>query len=331
MKYLITGGCGFIGSNLIQMLLKDKDTELVVNIDKLTYAGNLDNLIEVENDQRYHFIEGDICCQNLVHTMLHVHQPDIILHLAAESHVDNSITGPEPFIQTNIRGTFELLESIRVVGGLMNYAPKMYVQVSTDEVYGSIESGEATERYPLNPSSPYSASKVSGDMLALSYFKTFGMPVIVTRASNNYGRYQFPEKMIPLMISNAMEDKALPMYGDGMQVRDWLYVDDHCSGILAAATKGTAGEIYNIGGTKSLPNIEVMKTILNQLNKPESLIQSVKDRPGHDVRYAINSDKITEQTGWEASVSFEDGIKKTIDWYTQNKQWIANCKRKKKR
>ena len=195
-------------------------------------------------------------------------------------------------------------------------------------MYGSVAEGEASELSPLNPSSPYSATKASADMLALSYYKTFGLPVIVTRASNNYGRFQYPEKLIPLMVANAMEDKPLPMYGNGMQVRDWLYVDDHCAGILATAEKGKLGEIYNIGGTKSLPNIEVMKTILAQLNKPESLIQSVKDRPGHDVRYAITSDKLQTETGWKPAVSFEEGIQKTIDWYAQNKQWIANCKRK---
>jgi dTDP-glucose 4,6-dehydratase len=328
MKYLITGGAGFIGSNMIHMLLSKEDTELVVNLDKLTYAGNLDNLIDIEKDPRYIFVEGDVCCQNLVHIHLQAHRPDVVIHMAAETHVDNSIASPLPFITTNFQGTFELLEVIR---NNKTYAPSKFIQVSTDEVYGSMAEGEASELSPLNPSSPYSATKGSADMLALSYYKTFGLPVIVTRASNNYGRFQYPEKLIPLMVANAMEDKPLPMYGNGMQVRDWLYVDDHCAGILAAAEKGRLGEIYNIGGTKSLPNIEVMKTILTQLNKPESLIQSVKDRPGHDVRYAITSEKLQNETGWKPAVSFEEGIQKTIDWYAQNKQWIANCKSKKRR
>lgn len=320
MKYLITGGCGFIGSNLIHLLLKDPSTEMIFNIDKLTYAGNRANLKDIEGDGRYFFVQGDICEPGVIHTTLDK-GPDCIIHLAAETHVDNSIVSPDQFFQTNLRGTFTILEILRK----FNKTVKRYVHVSTDEVYGSIADEYATEAWPLNPSSPYSAAKAGGDMLALSYFKTYGLPVVVTRASNNYGPYQFPEKLIPLMISNAMEEKPLPMYGNGMQVRDWLYVDDHCTGILAVLRGGIEGEIYNIGGTKSLPNIEVMKEILKQLEKPESFIQSVTDRLGHDVRYAIDSSKI-QNLGWEPTVEFAEGITKTIDWYKKNKEWVAICK-----
>jgi dTDP-glucose 4,6-dehydratase len=243
------------------------------------------------------------------------------VHFAAESHVDRSIISPEPVIQTNLLGTFRLLEAAR-----LNNVPR-FVHVSTDEVYGSLPApGEATEKFPLQPSSPYSASKAGSDMLALSYFVTFRMPVVVTRASNNYGPYQFPEKLIPLMIANALEDRPLPVYGDGMQIRDWLYVDDHCRGILAVLDKGRAGEIYNIGGNRSLPNLDVIHKLLALAGKPESLIQYVKDRPGHDRRYALSSEKILRETGWRPKVDFETGLARTIEWYRANAPWVARVR-----
>lgn len=312
MKYFCTGSLGFIGSNLIRILLERRDTEVVVNLDKETYAGNRANLEDVESDPRYVFVHGDICNASLVLSILHMYKPDVLLHLAAESHVDNSIVSPGEFFQTNLKGTFTLLEAVRAVG------IGRYVQVSTDEVYGSLAAPlAADEGFPLNPSSPYSASKAGGDMMALSYFKTYKLPIVVTRASNNYGPHQFTEKLIPLMISNALQDKPLPVYGDGKQVRDWVFVDDHCHGILAAALKGRVGEIYNIGGTESLPNIEVVKKILALTGKPESLIEHVTDRPGHDVRYAINSDKLKKETGWKPEIDFENGLRQTVDWYKQ--------------
>jgi dTDP-glucose 4,6-dehydratase len=257
----------------------------------------------------------------MVSSLIKQESPDAIVHFAAESHVDRSILGPGVFIETNVRGTFTLLEAARAAG-----TPR-FLHVSTDEVYGSIEApDEAGEAYPLHCSSPYSASKGGSDLLALSYFTTFNMAVTVTRASNNYGPYQFPEKLIPLMISNAMEDKPLPIYGDGMQVRDWLYVDDHCRAIWAALTLGREGEIYNIGGSRALPNREVVETILAALGKPASLMTTVKDRPGHDRRYAITTEKLERETGWSAEVAFEDGLAKTIDWYRANAGWVSRVK-----
>ena len=325
MKFLVTGGAGFIGSAFIRLLMGDPDrSPTVVNLDKLTYAGNLDNLATIaipENTTRYRFVHGDICDAAVVDSLVAEEKPDVIVNFAAESHVDRSILSPAPVFETNLRGTFTLLEAART-----HQTPR-YIQISTDEVYGSIDAPhEADENYPLRASSPYSASKAGADLLALSYFVTYKMPVSVTRASNNYGPYHFPEKLIPLMISNAMEDKPLPIYGDGQQIRDWLYVDDHARAILAVIERGRAGEIYNIGGSRALPNLDVVRKILAAVGKPESLMQTVKDRPGHDRRYALSSEKLMCETGWTAQVPFEDGLRATIEWYRSNAAWTARVK-----
>ena len=320
MKILVTGGAGFIGSAFVRMLIGETDWR-VVNLDKLTYAGNLENLAAVEGNQRYRFVEGDICDARAVDTLLAEEKPDAIAHFAAESHVDRSILSPEPVIRTNLHGTFTLLDAAR------RHGTARFLHVSTDEVYGSVAAPlEATEESPLNPSSPYSASKAGSDLLARAYFVTYRLPVVLTRASNNYGPYQFPEKLIPLMISNAMENRALPVYGDGMQVRDWLYVEDHCRGILAALQKGRDGEIYNIGGNRSLPNLEVVRRVLRLAGKPESLIAYVTDRPGHDRRYALSSGKLMRETGWRPAMDFETGLKRTIEWYTANSAWVERVR-----
>ena len=317
-KLLVTGGAGFIGSAFVRMAIGSAQ---VVNLDKLTYAGNLENLLPVADNPGYRFVHGDICDAKLVNDLVAEVQPDAIVHFAAESHVDRSILSPAPVFETNLRGTFTMLEAAR-----MNKTPR-FLHVSTDEVYGSIDAPhEADEHYPLRASSPYSASKAGADLLALSYFITYKLGVTVTRASNNYGPYQFPEKLIPLMISNAIADQPLPIYGDGMQVRDWLYVDDHCRAILAAIERGRPGEVYNIGGCRSLANVDVVKMMLALLGKPESLMVTVKDRPGHDRRYALSSEKLMRETGWEAQMPFEDGLEATIDWYKANGDWIARVK-----
>ena len=320
MKILVTGGAGFIGSAFVRMVIGETETQ-VVNLDRLTYAGNLENLTSIENDPRYRFVQGDICDHALVDSLLAEERPDAVVHFAAESHVDRSILSPEPVIQTNLRGTFTLLEGAR------KHRLGRFLHVSTDEVYGSLEAPlEAGENYPLNPSSPYSASKAGSDLLARSYFVTYKMPVVITRASNNYGPYQFPEKLIPLMISNALEDRSLPVYGDGQQVRDWLYVDDHCRGILAVLRGGRDGEIYNIGGNRSLPNLDVVRQVLALTGKPESLIQYVTDRPGHDRRYALSSEKLMRETGWQPLMDFETGLARTIDWYRSHSPWIERVR-----
>jgi dTDP-glucose 4,6-dehydratase len=321
MKLLVTGGAGFIGSAFVRLVLNSDRASHLVNLDKLTYAGNLENLAPVASDARYRFVHGDICDARLVNDLVADLQPDAIVHFAAESHVDRSILSPAPVFETNLRGTFTLLEAAR-----LNRTPR-FLHVSTDEVYGSIDAPhEADEHYPLRASSPYSASKAGADLLALSYFITYQLPVTVTRASNNYGPYQFPEKLIPLMISNAIHDQPLPIYGDGMQVRDWLFVDDHCRAILAAIDRGRPGEVYNIGGSRSLANVEVVRMMLALLGKPESLMVTVKDRPGHDRRYALSSEKLMRETGWEAQMPFEQGLQATIDWYRANPDWIARVK-----
>ncbi len=322
MKILVTGGAGFIGSAFVRLVLGiPGKAASVINLDKLTYAGNLENLEPIAGDSRYRFVHGDICDAALVGDLVAYEKPDAIVHFAAESHVDRSILSPAPVFETNLRGTFTLLEAART-----NHTPR-FLHVSTDEVYGSIDPPhDADENYPLRASSPYSASKAGSDLLALSYYVTYKMAVTVTRASNNYGPYQFPEKLIPLMISNAIDDKPLPIYGDGMQIRDWLYVEDHCRAILAALERGRAGEVYNIGGSRALPNIEVVKQLLAALGKPESLMTTVKDRPGHDRRYALSSEKLMRETAWRAEVPFEEGLKKTIDWYRANSAWIARVK-----
>jgi len=322
MKFLVTGGAGFIGSAFVRLLLDHPgEKPTVVNLDKLTYAGNLENLAKIARDPCYRFVQGDICDATLVDSVIREAAPDVIVNFAAESHVDRSILSPVPVFETNLGGTFTLLEAAR-----LHKVPR-FIHVSTDEVYGSIDPPyEANEDFPLRPSSPYSASKAGSDLLALSYFTTYGLPVIVTRASNNYGAFQFPEKLIPLMISNAIEDKPLPIYGDGMQIRDWLFVDDHCRAILAVIERGRPGQVYNIGGSRALPNLEVVKRLLAAVSKPESLITAVKDRPGHDRRYALSSAKIRRETGWVPEIPFEDGLKATIDWYRANPDWIAHVK-----
>ena len=321
MKLLVTGGAGFIGSAFVRMMLGAGNTERLINFDKLTYAGNLENLVSVANDPRYRFVQGDICDAKRVNEVVEEERPDAIVNFAAESHVDRSILSPAPVFETNLRGTFTLLEAART------HKTPRFLHVSTDEVYGSIDAPhDADESYPLKASSPYSASKAGSDLLALSYFVTYKLPVIVTRASNNYGPYQFPEKLIPLMISNAIADQPLPIYGDGMQIRDWLYVDDHCRAILSVIERGREGEIYNIGGSRALPNIEVVRRILDAVGKPHTLMQTVKDRPGHDRRYALSSEKVMRETGWAPQQPFEAGLQATIEWYRANAAWVAHVK-----
>lgn len=322
MKLIVTGGAGFIGSAFVRSVLGGNNTDYsVLTLDKLTYAGNLENLAPVQGDARHEFVQGDIADRELIDRLLRERQPDAIVHFAAESHVDRSIHSAAPFFDTNLRGTFTLLEAARAHG------LQRFVHVSTDEVYGSLEEPhEADEQYPLQPSSPYSATKAGSDLLALSYFTTYRLPVMVTRASNNYGPYQFPEKLIPLMICNALEGKPLPIYGDGLQVRDWLYVNDHCRGILSVLQKGNPGEVYNIGGNRSLPNREVVHQILRITGAPESLITTVKDRPGHDRRYALSSEKLTRETGWRPLVSFEDGLEATVQWYRDHQDWLQRVR-----
>jgi len=321
MKLLVTGGAGFIGSAFVRIMLGAPATARLVNYDKLTYAGNLENLVSIAEDPRYRFVHGDICDARLVNEVVAEERPDVIVNFAAESHVDRSILSPAPVFETNLRGTFTLLEAART------HKTPRFLHVSTDEVYGSIEPPhEADENYPLKASSPYSASKAGSDLLALSYFVTYKLPVTVTRASNNYGPYQFPEKLIPLMISNAIEDKPLPIYGDGMQIRDWLYVGDHCRAIRAVIERGREGEIYNIGGSRALPNVEVVRRILDAVGKPHSLMQTVKDRPGHDRRYALSSEKLMRETGWALQRPFEEGLLATIDWYRTHAAWVARVK-----
>jgi len=320
MKFLVTGGAGFIGSAFVRLVLKGEG-HTVTNLDALTYAGNLENLASVAADKRYRFVHGNICDAKLVGALVAEEKPEVIVNFAAESHVDRSILSPEPVFETNLRGTLTLLEAAR-----LHNTPR-YIQISTDEVYGSIDPPhEADENYPLRASSPYSASKAGADLLALSYFVTYKLPVTVTRASNNYGPFHFPEKLIPLMISNAMEDKRLPIYGDGMQIRDWLYVDDHARAILAVIERGRPGEVYNIGGNRALPNLEVVRKILEAVGKPETLMQTVTDRPGHDRRYALSSEKLTKETGWSPRVGFEQGLRETVEWYRSNTDWTARVK-----
>jgi dTDP-glucose 4,6-dehydratase len=321
MKLIVTGGAGFIGSAFVRMSLQQDWAAQVVNLDKLTYAGNLDNLDAISGHGGYRFVQADICDAEAVDRLFREEAPDAVVHFAAESHVDRSIHSPAPVIQTNFNGTFSLLEAAR-----RNKIAR-FVHVSTDEVYGSIEPPhEADESYPLRASSPYSASKAGSDLLVLSYYTTYKLNISVTRASNNYGPFQFPEKLIPLMISNALEDKPLPIYGDGQQVRDWLYVEDHCRAIRSVLEKGEAGEVYNIGGNCSLPNLDVVHRILKATGKPESLMTRVTDRPGHDRRYALTNEKLTRHTGWEPAMDFERGLRETVDWYIANSAWVKRVK-----
>jgi dTDP-glucose 4,6-dehydratase len=316
MNVLITGGSGFIGSNLVRLVLAERPGWRVVNLDKLTYAGNGENLADVERDPRYRFVRGDIANGELVAEILRAERIDAVMHLAAESHVDRSILSPAEFIETNVRGTQVLLEAAR------EHAIPRFLHVSTDEVYGSLgPTGLFTEETPLAPSSPYSASKAGSDLLALAYAHTFGMNVVVTRCSNNYGPYQFPEKLIPLMIANALEDRPLPVYGDGMNVRDWIHVEDHARGLVAALEQGRPGQVYNFGASSERHNINIVKQVLRLLGKPETLIQFVKDRPGHDRRYAIDSTKVRRELGWTPRRAFEEGLAATVRWYRENRTW----------
>ena len=323
MKLLVTGGAGFIGSCFIRhVLAKHKDYE-IINLDKLTYAGNIENLDDIKNDPRYQFVKGDIVDKNLAMEL--TSSVDVVVNFAAESHVDRSIEGPEIFIETNVKGTLNLLQA-----SLKNKV-KRYLQVSTDEVYGTLgKTGYFYETTPLAPNSPYSASKASADMLVRAYFETYKMPNLITRCSNNYGPYQYPEKLIPFFISKLLKGEKVPVYGDGLNVRDWLYVYDHCEAIDTVLNKGKEGEVYNIGGHNEKTNMEITRLILDAMGKDESSIEYVQDRLGHDRRYAIANDKIQKELGWEPSIKFEDGIKLTIEWYLNNQEWIQNILDKQK-
>jgi len=317
-KILVTGGAGFIGSNFVRMVLAEHSDCFVVNLDKLTYAGNLENLEGFLDHGNHKFVKGDICDGELVEKLIDEYKIDSIINFAAESHVDRSITEPKIFIETNVTGTLTLLEAAR------DKNIERFIQISTDEVYGSLGTeGKFTEQTPYCPNSPYSACKAAADHLVRAFGHTWGLKYNITNCSNNYGAYQFPEKMIPLIINNALNDKELPVYGDGLYVRDWLYVYDHCTAVWKVLTQAAPGETYNVGGCNEKANLEVIKLILKRLGKDESLIKHVKDRPGHDRRYAIDATKIKTELGWKPSVSFEEGIEKTIDWYLENEKWLS--------
>jgi len=320
VKILITGGAGFIGSNFIRYLLSKYPNYHVVNLDKLTYAGNLDNLSDIEDHANYEFVRGDVCDSDLVNRMVG-DGIDTIVHFAAESHVDRSIDDPAVFVKTNVLGTQVLLESA------VKFKVKRFLQVSTDEVYGSLgKEGSFKETYPLLPNSPYSASKASADLLARSYFETFGLPVIITRSTNNYGPYQFPEKLIPLFITNALFDQELPVYGDGLYVRDWIHVEDHCRALDLILHQGKVGETYNVAGGDEKTNLDITHLILKKLKKPESLIRHVKDRPAHDRRYSLDCSKIKAELDWKPDIALEEGISGTVEWYVANQTWWQKIK-----
>lgn len=327
---LVTGGAGFIGSNFIRYMMKQYRYR-IINLDLLTYAGNLDNLKDIEESNQYHFIKGDIRDRKCVEEIFEKYAIDTVVNFAAESHVDRSIEDPDLFLSTNVYGTQVLLDTAKKYWKLnpqdkycRSYKQGVrYLQVSTDEVYGSLGlEGMFTEESPLAPNSPYSASKTSADLFVRAYHETFGLPMNITRCSNNYGPYQFPEKLIPLMINNCLNNKPLPVYGDGMQIRDWLYVEDHCVAIDTVLHKGKDGEIYNIGGNNEKANIEIVKLIIDKLEKNKELIKYIEDRPGHDRRYAIDNSKITKELGWQPSHTFEEGIQYTIEWYLNHLEWM---------
>ena len=320
MKLLITGGAGFIGSNFVHYILGKYPDYKIVNLDKLTYCGNLDNLKEVESDPRYKFIKGDICDKEKIDEIFEEEKPDLVVNFAAETHVDRSILDPDVFVKTNILGTHVLLEAAK------KFKTKRFLHISTDETYGSIENGKFKEGDILSPNSPYSASKASADLLARSYYKTFSLPVVITRSSNNYGPYEFPEKVIPLFISNILENKKVPLYGTGKNIRDWIFVLDNCEGLDAVLHNGEDGEIYNIGGGNEKTNLELTKIILSELGKDESQIEYVDDRLGHDFRYALDIEKV-KKIGWQPRHSFEEAMKKTIRWYLENKDWWKRLKK----
>ena len=322
MNLLVTGGAGFIGSCFVRNILNKYNDYKVINLDALTYAGNIDNLNDVKNNPNYKFVHGNICDKKLVAEL--VSQVDAVINFAAESHVDRSITGPEIFIETNIKGTLNLLQAAKEA------KIQRFLQVSTDEVYGTLgKDGYFYETTPLAPNSPYSASKASADLLVRAYYETYKMPVLNTRCSNNYGPYQYPEKLIPFFISKLLKNEKVPVYGDGLNVRDWLYVYDHCSAIDTVLHKGKIGEVYNIGGHNEKTNLEITKIILNAMGKDENSIEYVQDRLGHDRRYAIDNHKIQTELGWEPSLTFEEGIKLTIEWYLNNQDWIKSIESKK--
>ena len=319
-KLLVTGGAGFIGSNFVHYMLRNHPDWHITNLDKLTYAGNLENLQDVEGDKRYRFIKGDIADRESI-GRLFSEGFDILVNFAAESHVDRSITDPTPFVETNIKGTQVLLETVR------QYGIRRYIQVSTDEVYGSLgKENKFSEASTIAPNSPYAASKVAGDFLCRAYWRTYDLPIIITRGSNNYGPFQFPEKLIPLVVTNAMENKSIPVYGQGLNVRDWIYVDDHCRGLDAVIDKGKAGEVYNIGGNSEQTNIGLVRLILDILNKPHSLISFVVDRPGHDYRYALDTTKITGELGWKPVQPLQEALKSTVYWYLEHEPWWRKIK-----
>ena len=322
MKIIVTGGAGFIGSCFVRHMLNKYPDYKIINLDALTYAGNIENLNDVKDNPNYTFVHGNICDKNLVRDI--IQGVDAVINFAAESHVDRSITGPEIFIQTNIQGTLNLLQAAKESG------IQRFLQVSTDEVYGTLgKTGYFYETTPLAPNSPYSASKASADLVVRAYYETYKMPVLNTRCSNNYGPYQYPEKLIPFFISKLLKNEKVPVYGDGLNVRDWLYVYDHCSAIDTVLHKGKIGEVYNIGGHNEKTNLEITKLILDAMGKDESSIEYVQDRLGHDRRYAICNDKIQSELGWEPSLTFEEGIKLTIDWYLKNQDWIKSIENKK--
>ncbi len=315
MTILVTGGAGFIGANFVRMLL-NRNSDRIVNLDSLTYAGNLENLSGYEGHDRYRFVRGDIRDRELLDRLLKEESIDAVVNFAAESHVDRSIDGPRIFLDTNIMGTQNLLEAARQAG------VERFLQVSTDEVYGSLGAeGLFTEDSPIQPNSPYAASKAAADLICRAYYHTYGFPVLITRCSNNYGPYQFPEKLIPLMIANALEDRPLPVYGDGRNVRDWLYVEDHCRALDLVLRKGVPGEVYNIGGHNEMENITIIRLLLDLVGKDESLITYVEDRPGHDRRYAIDATRIERDLGWTPTLQFESGIRETVTWYLENRTW----------
>jgi dTDP-glucose 4,6-dehydratase len=322
-RILITGGCGFIGSTLVRLLVKKYPDYQFINLDKLTYAGNRANLADIESAPNYTFIQGDICDIHQEPLAAQVGPVEAVLHLAAESHVDRSIQNSGIFVQTNVQGTHSLLDFARRTG------VKRFIHISTDEVYGSLGSeGYFTEETPLAPNSPYSASKAGSDLLVRAYYHTYGFPAVIMRCSNNYGPYQYPEKLLPLMINNALRNLKLPVYGDGMNIRDWLYVEDHCRAIDLVLHQGKTGEVYNVGGNNEWHNIDIVKLLLKDLNKPESLIQFVEDRLGHDRRYAIDANKIRTELGWEPQVNFEQGLQMTIQWYVDHQPWIEDIRKK---
>jgi dTDP-glucose 4,6-dehydratase len=317
---LVTGGAGFIGSNFLHLLLARRSDVRVTNLDKLNYSGNLENLADIAGDPRYRFVHGDIADAATVEDVFRTGF-DTVINFAAETHVDRSIEDAAPFLHTNVNGTYTLLEAVR------RYRVPRFVQISTDEVYGSAPAGESfDENAHLNPASPYSASKTAADHLVKAYAVTYGVPAVILRCTNNFGPFQFPEKLVPLMIANALENKSLPVYGDGLHERDWLYVEDFCQAILRVCEAGRTGEVYNVSAGTPRPNLLIVRTILQQLGKPEALIQHVKDRPGHDRRYALNSSKLRAELGWEPQVSFEEGIRRTVAWYRANPEWLERTR-----